>query len=180
MKSIKQNIREAIRTINKLTLDKEAYNELSSLICAKIENLEIWNSANKIALYSALPDEPSLQLLLDKYSSSKELYLPKILDDSLNMQFFRYYNQDLGIGKYGIKEPPSSSEMINGKDLDLIIVPAVAFTKEGNRLGRGKGFYDKYLQDLDVFCLGVTFPFRILPSLPKEPWDRCMNLVLEI
>lgn len=82
-------------------------------------------------------------------------------------------------GPYGICEP-TRKKPIRLKDLDLIIVPAVAFDKNNNRLGRGKGYYDRFLKRLspDTASIGLGFDFQILPVLPAATHDVSVDRVL--
>lgn len=82
-------------------------------------------------------------------------------------------------GPYGISEP-AVEECLRLADLDLVIVPGVAFDKKGNRLGRGKGYYDRFLARLPqrTASLGLAFDFQILPSLPAQRHDIAVSKVL--
>jgi 5-formyltetrahydrofolate cyclo-ligase len=82
-------------------------------------------------------------------------------------------------GPYGVCEP-AIKRFINLEDLDLVIVPGVAFDKKGNRLGRGKGCYDYFLKKLPkrIPAIGLAFDFQILPSLPATSEDVSVNKVI--
>ncbi len=95
--------------------------------------------------------------------------MPCILDD----------NAGLKKGPYGICEP-STKRFIRSKDLGLVIVPGLAFDKKGNRLGRGKGCYDRFLKRLpkDTHSIGLAFDFQILPTIPAKTHDISVNKVI--
>jgi len=82
-------------------------------------------------------------------------------------------------GPYGICEPVVN-RFVNCEDLDLAIVPGVAFDRRGNRLGRGKGYYDRFLKELpsEAISLGLAFDFQILPSLPATKTDVSVNKII--
>ena len=82
-------------------------------------------------------------------------------------------------GRYGILEP-AQKRFCGIKALDLVIVPGVAFDRRGNRLGRGKGYYDSFLQKLpnDTPSIGLAFDFQILPILPTTPTDVSVRRVI--
>ena len=83
------------------------------------------------------------------------------------------------VGAYGILEPdPDKSTEISPKELDLIIVPAVAYTECCARLGQGGGYYDRLLAKTDACSVGVGFDFQLLPSLPTESHDRPLDYVV--
>lgn len=112
---------------------------------------------NKIALYEALSDEVSLSELKNAYLNKKELYLPKINNDSL---VFNLIKDDSSYEKniYSINELKSNTNYsIN--DLNVVIVPLRAYDLKLNRVGRGKGFYDKTLNN-SVIKVGVAYSFQ--------------------
>jgi len=82
-------------------------------------------------------------------------------------------------GPYGVKEP-AVKRCISLKDLDLVIVPGIAFDKKGRRLGRGKGFYDRFLDRLPkkIASIGLAFDFQILPTIPAAKHDVSVRRVL--
>jgi len=82
-------------------------------------------------------------------------------------------------GNYGIGEP-AIKQFVRPKDLNLVIVPGVAFDQRGNRLGRGKGYYDRFLKKLPekAYTIGLAFDFQILPTLPIAAIDVCVNRVI--
>jgi 5-formyltetrahydrofolate cyclo-ligase len=87
--------------------------------------------------------------------------------------------QRLEKGRYGILEP-ARKRFCQIKALDLVIVPGVAFDRRGNRLGRGKGYYDSFLSRLpkDTPSIGLAFDFQILPTLPTTPTDVSVRRVI--
>jgi len=82
-------------------------------------------------------------------------------------------------GRYGICEP-SAKRLMHPRDLDLVIVPGIAFDKKGNRLGRGKGCYDRLLKKLSerIPSIGLAFSFQILPAVPAKIHDVRVNKVI--
>jgi 5-formyltetrahydrofolate cyclo-ligase len=110
------------------------------------------------------------------------LALPAIVGDKIF--FYKISNvNDLGdqliLNKYGIKEPsPSPTELID--DIDVIIVPGIAFDRNGYRLGYGRGYYDRYLRNKKcVFSLGLAFEIQLLDNdLPHEHFDQKVNAVV--
>ena len=86
---------------------------------------------------------------------------------------------DLAPGRFGIpvpSAPPDGPETIAGAD--LVLVPAVAVDRRGNRLGRGKGFYDRLLSSTKATKIGVAYEFQLVDSIPTEPHDVKMDLVI--
>ena len=82
-------------------------------------------------------------------------------------------------GPFGIWEPAFSPESISiEKEIDLIIVPGVAFDRQLNRLGRGKGYYDRLLTTLQVPKIGIAYSFQLRKQVPVEAFDRKMDLLI--
>ncbi len=95
------------------------------------------------------------------------------------LELHRYQGeQELTVGtSFGIQESigPLFTDYAH---IDLAIIPGMAFTLQGHRLGRGKGYYDRLLPHLQCPLIGLAFPFQILPSIPTEPHDICMDEVI--
>jgi 5-formyltetrahydrofolate cyclo-ligase len=87
--------------------------------------------------------------------------------------------QTLLPGPYGIREP-AVKKPVSLKSLDLVIVPGLAFDAHGRRLGRGKGYYDCFLQKIPkrVMAIGLAFDFQILPFVPTTDLDRNVHKVI--
>jgi 5-formyltetrahydrofolate cyclo-ligase len=136
-----------------------------------------------IGAYYPKGSEVNTQNILSKVlEGQKILALPAIVGD--NIFFYKISNMkdlrdQLILSKYGIKEPsPSSTEVIY--DIDVIIVPGIAFDRNGYRLGYGRGYYDRYLQNKKcVFSLGLAFEIQLLDNdLPHEHFDQKVNAVV--
>jgi 5-formyltetrahydrofolate cyclo-ligase len=132
-------------------------------------------------LYNALPDEVPTQALMDQLvAQGKTVLLPCVINDT-DMELRRYTDpQDLQPGSFGIQEP--TGELFTDYDtIDVAIVPGMAFDAEGHRLGRGKGYYDRFLcQHLDVKRIGICFDFQLVDEVPTEPLDIKMDEVITL
>ncbi len=136
--------------------------------------------ARSIALYSPIMNEVFTELILAaSLQEGKEVAFPRIAGDSL--EFVRVRNHDeLVPGAFGVLEP-QGSEIVQPAHLDLVLVPGVAFSRDGARLGYGKGFYDRALQGvLSEKIVGFCYGFQLLDSLPSESHDcRMQSIVTE-
>lgn len=177
MQSIdKKVLRQELRTQAKRLLTGDVREHWSALICTNIEQMPLFLQSRKVALFMALPDEPDLSFLLNKYFLQKNLYLPRV-EGEHEMSFYPYQPDCLEAGgKFDILEPINdASEAIDPKQLDLILVPGLGFDIRGRRLGRGKGFYDCYLAQTSALCVGVAFAFRMVEQIPTSEWDKVMD-----
>ena len=128
-----------------------------------------------VALFAPLADEIQLLPLVEKLSC--RVVLPRVEGD--DMEFYDYDSGAMQIGSFGIVEP-QGVEPIEAEQIDLMVVPGVAFTAAGDRLGRGKGYYDRYLsrEGFRAFCVGVCYEHQVVESLPVEPHDKAMDEVV--
>ena len=169
----------------------------SNEICKKILQDPQYKTASEIYAYMALPDEVDLtdvikQAILD----GKKVALPKIISKDDGIMGFYYLDSQKAVteqtsgGAYGILEPDKTLPASPNPDSHtLILVPGRAFTKDGDRLGRGKGYYDRFLAKEivgssptmtrlpNITVAGVCFEFQIVETLPTDANDICMDIV---
>ncbi len=189
----KPELRAAMKRRNRaLAPDEKA--AAAGRIFAAVEALPEFAQARCVACFCALPDEPPTAGALRRWSGSKRVVVPRVEGDT--MRFYDYRPDALVRGAFGIDEPSvagmgasdcaaagSLAEAVvrecPPEKLDLVVVPGVAFTRGGARLGRGRGYYDRYLSlpGLRAFCVGVCFAHQLVDALPVEPHDRAMDAV---
>lgn len=167
------------KILARLKSQKESMRLSKSLaIKRRLFNLSEFRDAGIILFYASFDGEvDTLDMIKEAQQMGKSIGLPKI--DRQNNLFMpiltRYLDKELASGAYGIKEPISSEgKTLSLEDIDLVIVPGVAFDKENNRLGRGKGYYDRFLKMLPASTptVGLAFDFQIVNTLPFiEPHD---------
>ena len=148
----------------------------SAAICKHVKALPEWAEARVILLFAALPDEPNVDGLWDE---SKQVCLPRFRDDRTYEAAFVMNRNDLVSGQFGILEPPKNAVCAGPSEVDLVIAPGVAFDAAGHRLGRGRGFYDRWLEGLTAFRCGVGYDHQLVhDSVPHEPHDALMGVVV--
>ncbi|MDR0835140.1 MAG: 5-formyltetrahydrofolate cyclo-ligase [Tannerella sp.] len=164
---------------NEVALRKKQYTEemiasKSELICKHLIGSSEFEHADRIAAYFSLPDEVQTLKMIEEWQDKKNIYLPVIEG---NEMFFRKYNgaNRLKTGTFGIKEPDEDSEKAAISDMDLFIVPGMAFDRNFNRLGRGKGFYDKILNNVRKPVIGLSFGFQLFDNIPANQHDIKMT-----
>lgn len=134
--------------------------------------------ANVIVSYFPLPDELDTLNLLRCYAGDKMLLLPVVDGNDIRLKPYEGESQML-TGAFGIAEPSTSAYFTDYDRIDLVIVPGVAFTPAGIRLGRGRGYYDRFLPLLpNAFRIGVAYDFQLFEKLPCEPHDCRMDAVI--
>ncbi len=167
---------------NKLTLlSEDNKKELSILITNRIISSSEWKESNKVFLFISFRNEVITDSIIEHGRiDKKKIYAPLI--SKKNMEFFRIDNigrQQLIRNSYGILEPPKGlSPIIPDKD-SIMLIPGVAFNKKGDRLGRGGGFYDRYLSKHRGFTkIAIGFFNQITQNIPTESWDIPMDIVI--
>lgn len=173
----KKELRKEIRArIGCLSADEKAIN--SKETCALAAQLPEWRRAENVMLFLSLPDEIDTSFLISEaLKSGKTVYVPKVQGEVIEV--YEYSPSHLAKGAFGILEPtPDALRLDDFGALRLIFVPGVAFTPEGLRLGRGKGFYDRFLPKTSCPKYGLAFPQQIVPALPSDPWDIPLDGVI--
>ncbi len=153
----------------------------SAQICQKVRELPHWQRAHTILFYHALPDEPNLgELLETAFREKRRALLPVVVGDDLVLKTFTG-SDSLRQGAFHIWEP--TGEIFPADrygEIDLALVPGMAFDASCHRLGRGRGYYDRLLPRLPrAWKLGVCFPFQKFSYIPSDAHDVAMDAVLE-
>lgn len=144
----------------------------------RVERLPEFAAARCVALYCALRDEPDTRQVLARWvAAGKRLTVPRVEGDA--MRFYMYDPLEMAPGAFGIEEPASGALLCDPWLIDLVIVPGVAFTAAGARLGRGRGYYDRYLcgEGVRAVKVGVCYRHQLVGELPVEPHDVFMDYI---
>ncbi|NOU18249.1 MAG: 5-formyltetrahydrofolate cyclo-ligase [Bacteroidales bacterium] len=172
----KQNLRKIVKELKK-NISKEKIYEDSQRIFGKVESLPQFKKAKTVLVYWSLPDEVSTHVFVMKWTGEKKMVLPIVVGDTLELRTFNGLNELFTNNSFGIQEP-LSGDLVNPADIDCAIIPGVAFDIKGNRLGRGKGFYDRFLKQTNAYLIAVGFDFQILESVPVSSLDVAVNIVI--
>lgn len=152
-------------------------------ILAQLEALPEWQAARHVMLYAPAPGEPAIDRLWSlngQRLAGKKVYYPRVNGVGLEVRHI-VSPAELQIGRFGLREPnPERTEKCDPALLDLIVVPGLAFTAAGVRLGRGGGFFDRFLAQLPerIALVGTAFRLQMRDSLPEEEHDHRMTRVL--
>jgi len=168
---MKKELREKYKLIRKNIKNKK---EKSNIIFNKIINCEEYKKSKIIAIYKNLKDEVETNDLVEYSIKDKIVCLPKVVGD--NLIFIKTNNKDFEIGSFGIEEP--IGEEIDTKEIDLFIIPGICFDKELNRIGFGKGYYDKVNYN-NSKRIGICFEEQICDEIiDVDKYDIKMNKVI--
>ena len=165
-----------MRQLNR-ALDSRQRLRASAAIFSAVERLPEFRAARTVAVFAALPDEPATDEVLARWASTRRVVLPRVEGDA--MRFYACRPDALVFGAFGFLEPQGERPCPAGEN-DLVVCPGVAFTADGRRLGRGRGYYDRYLGDpaFRGFRVGVCYAHQLVDDLPVEPHDVRMDRVI--
>lgn len=171
----KEDLRNQISSAKKKYSPEELYIR-SQEVLSVVEITGAFQDAKRIFLYNSLSDEVQTSEFIEKWAGEKDIYLPAIENDTIVL---KKYTPSATFSKsaLGILEP-SGDNFSDYKKIDLIIVPGVAFDRQMNRLGRGKGYYDRFLTGLIVPKMGICFDFQLLDKIPSDSNDVKMNYLV--
>ena len=140
----------------------------------------VWVSAQTVALHLAVRGElPTETLLTVAWNAGKRVALPRMENGRMRM-YLVTSTTPLTPGIFGIQEPPASAREISPGELDLVLTPGLAFDLSGGRLGQGGGDYDRLLAAVGPSCtkVGWCYDFQIIESVPVEPHDQRVDLIV--
>ena len=175
----KKELRKEIRA-RKRDIPVDELREMSRLLCKRLLANERLGNASTVMMYYPLGDEVDVTPVIERLAENgKTVVLPQVTGEA-EMVLRRYTGKaDLQEGAFGIMEP--CGEIFSDYEtIDVAIIPGMAFDRRGNRLGRGKGYYDRFLPLLPtrVYKIGVCFPFQLLDFIPMEEHDISMDTVI--
>ncbi len=160
-------------------IDLPTYARLSRLIQQRLIASEYFSQAHSLALYSPINNEvATTQIFAAAKKLDKKVYYPRVTGDTFDFFEVRT-SDDLVIGAFGVAEPVSTVK-IPVADLDLVVVPGVAFDVRGYRLGYGRGFYDRQLagKQNGTVSVGLCFDIQLCDSLPAESHDQPLDFIV--
>ncbi len=170
----KAELRKAVKTRVKKMTDDEKKAE-SEKVMEVLENEAHFKEAKTVLLFHSLPDEICTHQLIEKYASQKKILLPVINGENW---YIREYNGDLKTGEFNIQEP-TGMNIHDFDSIDLVVVPGVSFDKDLNRVGRGKGYYDRILEKINkAYKIGICFDCQLRDKIPAEKFDVKMDQVI--
>jgi len=198
--SEKEAIRGRMLSIRKGIPDEEKH-EMSKRIMERLFDLEEFGNAKTVAFYLSKKDEVDTWAMVEEAARGKEVLLPivkvhflaacradaaqvakgcdqKVKEKSLKFVYYEK-NGKMRRGPYGIMEPVG--EEFAGGIMDLMVVPLAAADRGGNRIGMGKGYYDRYLNGegpKPKVLVGLCFDFQVMENVPAEAHDVPLNIII--
>jgi 5-formyltetrahydrofolate cyclo-ligase len=177
---------EGKRTLRRAMLERQralsetARASLATLLTKRLLQFSACQKAQEILAYLSLPGEADLDDFIRRaLAEGKEIYAPVCLPD-FQMEAGRLSDMEHFVkGPYGLRDLPPGYETARPENLDLVLVPAVAVDYSGHRLGRGAGYYDRFLSRVSQEKrVAVVWDFQVTETLPVEEHDKTMGAVI--
>ena len=194
MKTEKLNLRERIKqTLKEQNEDKHYCNFQSQKALIELYNFDLFKKASCVLSFVSYGTEIKTNQLLDIIlNENKMLCLPRTENEKMEFYYINSdedFSEQTEIGEYGITVPKSNQDKLDINsipDKTLIIIPGLAFDERGNRLGKGKGYYDKFLAELlstsekkkILGIVGYCYDFQIIDKVITEPNDIPVDYII--
>ncbi|HYH02634.1 MAG TPA: 5-formyltetrahydrofolate cyclo-ligase [Bacillota bacterium] len=176
-KALRQEIAERLAG-----LGDPDYQRLNRRIQQCFFELQPVREARVIMIYHSIKREvATLPIIETLIRQGKQVALPVCTPErDLEARLIQSLTEVIDTGKFGLKEPRQDAPTVAIADLDLIVLPGVAFDNTGNRLGHGMGYYDRFLARIDprVFKLALAYDFQVVSQVPAETHDIKMDAIL--
>lgn len=175
----KAALRKELRA-KRRALSPDEVTKASEAVADKVTALPEFSSAELILSYMPAKNELDVSLInRAARAAGKKLAFPLCIENGGLRLLVPEDENAFTVGSYGIMEPDAArSEEVTAEALELIIVPAVAFTRGLRRLGQGGGYYDRLLEKTHAITVGVGYDFQLLDELPLEPHDRSLDIAV--
>ena len=156
--------------------------EKNTIIKNKVFSLPEFRKAKNIMCYISLDTEvDTREIIKDSLKQGKRIFAPVIKGDNLGLAEVKCMDSDLERGPTGVLQPENeANSSFRARSIEIVIVPGIAFDRNGARLGRGKGYFDRFLSKLPntVKTIALGFDFQIKKSIPVSSRDIPVDLVI--
>lgn len=170
------NLRNELRSARR-SLSVEQQEDHATAISEHFLRSTLFKSATCVAVYLCSDGEVDLRPVIEKlHTDGIKLVAPRI--DGSEMRFITFtLSDELPKNQWGIREPEEETCSLE-TEMSVALVPLVAFTEEGDRLGRGKGFYDRFFAEDETLLVGIGHELQRVESLERNAWDRRLDAVV--
>ncbi|KAJ2355900.1 hypothetical protein GGF43_002408 [Coemansia sp. RSA 2618] len=153
----------------------------STLVFEQITNHPAYQRSTHLSIYINMPTHELQTTMLIRRSlgEGKRVYVPRCDGRVMRMIELREGELDeMPVNRWGIREPRGEREAVDPRALEFVVVPGVAFDRDGNRCGHGMGYYDRYLEQTGAFTCAVCLNDQVVDSVPTDSRDRKPDLIL--
>ncbi len=175
----KKRLRTELLKVRNSILEQTRHAE-SEKIANRLIETELYKNAESIFVYVSVGSEVETSGIIERIiNDGKRVAVPLCdKDERIMTAVLIDSRDDLKTGAYGIPEPKNADRVLPKNEIDLIITPAIAFDRQGMRLGYGGGYYDKFLSGYEGISIGLAFSECIKDKLPSEEFDCRVDRVI--
>lgn len=173
---MKNELRESMRAQRRALTDADTAS-MSEIIRKKLFSLECIENAETVCTFLSAFKEPDTFSIVNMLRDRQVKVIVPVSDTKTNTLSLSYIDNNLHKGAYGISEP-SVIKNADKEIIDVILIPGLAFDREGGRLGFGKGYYDRLLESKDAVKIGLCYDFQLFDHIPKESHDIPMDYII--
>lgn len=172
----KYSVRRHVSACKKM-LDDSERNAAAERVFDTVAGMAAFILADKVLMYNSLPDELSTRRFIESWAGRKKFYLPRV--NGIDLEILPYDRTRMHLGAFRIEEP-DGDDTVDINDIDLVIVPAVAYSRSCARVGRGKGYYDRLLSRArrKLTTIGVCYDFQLFDDFDTEEHDIPVDFVV--
>jgi 5-formyltetrahydrofolate cyclo-ligase len=176
----KSGLRNKISAQREIMGEEEVHSK-SARIEKRLLSLEPFKRAKSILFYYSKGNEVRTRKLIEQaLRDSKVVVLPSVNENdySLSLRRIKDPDSDLELGRFNIPSPKEICAPFEKEELDIIILPGIAFDMGGNRIGRGKGCYDRFLDGLDAPKVALAYEFQVVDRVPHSDNDIAIDFII--
>lgn len=162
-------------------IDERERNEISNQIQQHLFQSDLWRNAQTIGVYLSIGDEWDTREIVNRaFEEGRSVVIPKTIPDTKELVFYRISNLNQTVmGPFKLEEPDVEvTESVDKDDIDLLIVPGLAFTRDGYRIGFGGGYYDRFLADFVHPTVSILHSSQIVDTFSVEHFDIPVNYLV--
>ena len=162
------------------SLDKVEKAKWDKIISEKIIKSDCFKKAEQVLVFSSTDDEFDTRYIIERCRESyKRVFYPRCIDKDGNMSFFKVDSVgDLTFGSFGILEPKETCKKYIPQDNDLVIVPCLSADRQKNRIGYGKGYYDRFLKDFNGVSVSPCYDILLEDEITTDKYDMKINIIV--
>jgi methylenetetrahydrofolate dehydrogenase (NADP+)/methenyltetrahydrofolate cyclohydrolase len=174
---MKNDIRERTKRMRE-SLDHRTVDANSRIIGSKLLALEALSTAERIGIYYPAGNEVSTLTVISRLlQDNKRVFLPRVKGEALEFREIRNLDE-VKSGSFRLLEPGEGCKRLAGESLNILIVPCVAVDRAGNRIGRGRGYYDRFLAGKGIRTICLAHHFQLVPHIPTTENDQKMDIII--
>lgn len=166
--------------VHRDALPPEAVERMARDFADRLQLVAAWRQATLPCVYASFGGEASTRVILrEAFAAGREVAMPRLVGSDIRLRRVASFDH-LAPGRFGIDEPLDACPVVAPADVDVFVIPGVAFDRRGHRVGFGKGYYDRLLAraTTGVPVIGLAYGFQLVNHIPDAPHDRTVDVLV--